>query len=203
MIPTRQYIYILAFILLGGILWASGKWWWTGHEWLGEAISVIGSLASLGGVGLALLQINQANRQIQQVATVAKATKEAVDQNRSDIRNFLSFSDIAHLIEAMKNTQHHVLSQDYRAAVILLQDVKDNLLRVNDEFGSFITENGIDLIGYIRTLNIDIASLVNHITEIEPKGRKTTIQPNAIHQNIEQAREIIIKIETSLRKKKL
>jgi len=198
--PWRSLILIIA---TGFFLWLIPYLIWPGKTWIGDMISVIGSFASLGGVILALKQIDQANTQINAVATVTEATQKAVIENRKEIRDFLSFSDIAHLIETMKNTQHHVLTKDYRSAVVMLQEVKDDMLRANNLFAEYLSLQDIDLPQHIKTINIDIDSLVHHITESEDKGRKSTLKPNEIHRNLETAREIIIKIESSLRKERL
>jgi len=198
--PWKSFV---LFVAIGIFLWLIPYLIWPEETWIANMIGVIGSIASLGGVILALIQIEQANTQIKAVESVAQATQKAVVENRKEIRDFLSFSDIAHLIETMKSTQHHVLTKDYKSAVVMLQEVKDDMLRANNQFAEYLSLQDIDLPQHIKTINIDIDSLVHHITETEDKGRKSTLKPNEIHRNLETAREIIIRIESSLRKERL
>lgn len=172
--------------------------------WINESIGLFGSIASLAGVFFALYQIKQANIQIKKVSQISEATQKAVENNRTEIRKFLSFSNMGHLIEIIKNTQNYVLSQDYKSAVILMQGIKDDMLRVNSELKEMISGNETKMQEMITKINLDIQSLVSHSMQIkEQQNKKMTLKPHVIHQNLEEAREFIIKIESGLKQDKI
>ena len=174
------------------------------ESWISDSIGLLGSIASLAGVFFALYQIKQANMQIKKVSKISVATQQAVENNRTEIRKFLSFSNMGHLIEIIKNTQNYVRSQDYKLAVILMQDIKDDMLRVNSELKEMLSDRENIMQEMITKINIDIQSLVSHsMQNKQQQNKQSTLKPDVIHKNLEEAREFIIKIESDLKQDKI
>ncbi|MDE6523341.1 MAG: hypothetical protein K2L17_11020 [Muribaculaceae bacterium] len=174
-------------------------------------IGLAGSLLSLGGVLMALVQIKQADEQIKlsatQIQTVAQTTekiKEAVAENKQEIRDFLSMSEVAHLVESIRYAQLHVRQKAYSNAALLLQMIKDDMIRANHQYSDVIASLKLDVPDTITKLNLDIETLtMNGLYKAKDIGSKHTLKPEIIHQNLEAAREIFIEIETSLKQKKI
>lgn len=169
---------------------------------MGDVINLVCGIASLCGVFLALIQIQQANDQISSVSEIAEATKKAVLDNKREIRGFLSFAEMGHLIEIIKNTQNYIRKKDYSSAVILMQEIKDDLLRADSQFSELLKMLDIDMSAHIKRINIDINSLVTTVLQTQ-NMKGTTLKPMDIHANLEDAREIVIKIEQNLKQEKV
>ena len=129
-------------------------------------IGLAGSLLSLGGVLMALVQIRQADEQIQlsaaQIHTVAQTTEriqKAVEENKQEIRDFLSMSEIAHLVESIRYAQLHVRQKAYSNAALLLQMIKDDMIRANYQYSDLIASLNLEVPATITKLNLDIESL--------------------------------------------
>lgn len=210
----RKNAYIYSFIgfslaMIG--IFVLAKTVWQEYTWINDLIGLLGVLLSLGGVVMALIQIEQTDIQIKQSATeienISRETEKiqlAVKQNREEIKDFLSISDIAHLVESIRNVQAHVRHKAYSSAVILLPMVKDNLLRTDSEFKALIKELKINMPEIIKKLNIDIESLTNYgLFYKEGQDNESTIQPDFIHKHLEMACEAVIKIESSLKQKRI
>lgn len=199
--PTTIWIvfWIVAIVFIG--LFVCDRYNSPDSSWILGLIGMMGSIISLLGIVLAILQIKQANEQIEKVSTIARATEEAVSKNRDEIRQFLSFSDVAHLSEVIKHAQNYILKKDYQSAVIKMQDIKDNLVRLNYEFEKLIDHEKISMTEIIKNLNIDIKSIFAHI-ELSDKT-KSSLATLEVHTHLEAARETVISIESSLKKQKL
>lgn len=174
---------------------------WKDHAWIKDAIALAGSLASLAGVCIALIQIDQTNRDVDTVARIAEETQKAVEDNRYEIKRFLSFADMGHLIEIIKNAQTNIRKTDYQAAVILIQEIKDSLLRVEAEFADDLTKMNISAERNISDLSMDLGSLADFI--MKDPSSTSSIDPKVIHKHLEEVREIIIKVETSIKQDKI
>ena len=206
--------YIFSFVGLSVmmiVIFVLAKTIWKECSWIIELIGLLGVLLSLGGVVMALIQIEQTDVQIRQSAqeidNISKVTEKiqlAVKQNREEIKDFLSISDIAHLIESIRNAQAHVRQKAYSSAVLLLQMIKDNLLRTDSQFGSLIQELEINMPDIIKKLNIDIVSLTKYgLLNKEEQDEESSIRPDHIHKHLEMACEATIKIESSLKQKRI
>lgn len=190
--------YIIIFCLLGClliVLFAIGKWW--DIQWLTEIVELAGILISLTGVVIAIVQVSQ-------VAEITVATNKAVQENRQEIKNYLSFSEMGHLTEKIKNAQNHIRSYDYHPAIILIQTIKDNLIQANSDFSSLIDSLGIDMHDIITNIYIDIRNLVEHNIFVKQQSpRQNELNPAEIHDHLEIAREAIVNIESQLKQKKI
>lgn len=157
-----------------------------------KILEYVFGLASLTGVGLSLFQINQANARISRVGTVAEQIGKAVEDNREEIKNLISVTDAAHLIEVIKNAQSQIRKEDYHPAVILIQTIKDELLRHEASVES--NEDKSCLLSHVRDLNIAITSLAN-LQIANSHGNQVTIDSAMIHNQLENTRETIVKVE--------
>ena len=178
------------------------KIFWDKIDLMGEIINLVCGIASLCGVFLALIQIQQAKVQISSVSEIAEATNKAVLDNKREIREFLSFAEMGHLIEIIKNTQNYIRKKDYSSAVILMQEIKDDLLRADSQFSDLLKLLNIDMTDHIKKISIDIDSLVSNILQVQ-NMKDSTLKPMIIHANLEDAREIVIKIEQNLKQEKV
>lgn len=184
---------------------------WEGYQWINKLIGLVGVLLSLGGVVMALIQIEQTDIQIKlsakEIDSISKETERiqiAVKQNRDEIKDFLSISEVAHLVESIRNAQVHVRQEAYSNAVLLLQMIKDNLLRTNSQFDSIILQLEIDMPDIIKKLSIDIESLTKHgILKKAGRDNTSSIRPDTIHKHLELACEAVIKIESTLKQKRI
>ena len=190
--------YVSTFSILGFILivaFAIGKW--NNIQWLSELVELCGILISLAGVVIAIVQVSQ-------VAEITVATNQAVQDNRKEIKNYLSFSEMGHLTEQIKNAQNHIRSYDYHPAIILIQTIKDNLIKANSEFNSLIKALGIDIHEIITNISIDIGNLVEHNIYVKQESpRQNELNPAEIHDHLEIAREAVVNIESQLKQKKI
>ena len=197
---------ISAIMLLLFILSEVFKW-----DTVGNTISLIGVLLSLGGVMMALVQIRQADIQIQtastDIQTVAETTakiEKAVEENKQEIRDFLSMSEVAHLVESIRYAQLHVRQKAYSNAALLLQMIKDDMIRANHQYSDVIASLKLDVPATITKLNLDIETLtMNGLYKAKDIEDKHPLRPEIIHKNLEAAREIFIEIETALKQKKI
>lgn len=130
------------------------KLFWDNIDLMGDIINLVCGIASLCGVFLALIQIQQAKVQISSVSEIAEATKKAVLDNKRDIREFLSFAEMGHLIEIIKNTQNYIRKKDYSSAVILMQEIKDDLLRADSQFSNLLKILDIDMTAHIKRIKL-------------------------------------------------
>lgn len=177
---------------------------WEEYPWIRDGLSLMGSLASLFGVILALVQIDQANIQIRNTKSVLEETRIAVDRNRDEIRQFLSFSNLGHLIETIKHAQENIRTEEYSSAVIMLQDIKDNLRRVDKEVVQATDNPDFEISKIIKEIGVDISSLTSHIVRIRKSSNYiSTIEPTVIHEHLETARDIIISLESAIKNIKL
>lgn len=180
---------------------------WENKNWIGAAIGILGSMASLVGMILALMQIDQTKTQIEETKTaslstqrLAEKTNKAVLENKKEIQRFLSFSDMGHLIEIIKNTQNDIRNSNYQSAVILMQQIKDSLLRVKNDFASVLQSNSIDTQTHIRDISMDIGSLAKDI--MKDSETPSTIDRDQMHEHLENIRTIIITVENSIKQEK-
>lgn len=180
---------------------------WSEKDWIGTAVGILGSLASLAGMILALMQIDQTKIQLEETKTaslstqiLAEKTNAAVMENKREIQRFLSFSDMGHLIEIIKNTQNDIRNSNYHSAVILMQQIKDNLLRIKNDFSIVLQKHGIDPQNNIGDISIDIGSLAQDIMK-NPEV-ESTIDRNEIHKHLEDIRAIVITVENSIKQEK-
>lgn len=183
---------------------------WTKYKWIGNAISLVGTFASLAGIVLALKQIQQADTQIYQakeqidaVSKTTEATEKAVLANKDEINRFLSFAEMGHLVESIKNTQNYIRKKDMNSAVILMQQIKDNMLRVNSEYDVLLNDNNINLENHISSINLDIRAIVDDQLKVRKGSNDSSMLPNEIHHNLENTRDEIIRIETIIKKQTL
>ena len=184
---------------------------WKGYVWINDLIGLTGVLLSLGGVVMALVQIHQTDEQIRlsakEIDNISKETEKiqlAVKQNRDEIKDFLSISEIAHLVESIRNAQVHVRQEAYSNAVLLLQMIKDNLLRTYSQFELLILDLGINMPDIIKRLNIDIESMTKYgLSNKTDTDKVSSIRPEYIHKHLESACEAAIRIESSLKQKKI
>lgn len=197
------WTYIILILVLA-VLFILSETVWSGFLWINRAIGLLGTVVSFAGVVLALVQIQQTNKQIVTVSATAEATQKAVVENRNEIKRFLSFSDMGHLIEIIKNTQNYIRKNDYGTAVLLMQEIKDDMLRADTEFKDLLKEKDIDIIVLVKTINVDIKSLVDDMMQSKNNGERiSTLKPHEIHSNLENAREIIIQIESIIKTQKI
>ncbi|MDE6702694.1 MAG: hypothetical protein K2K00_03350 [Muribaculaceae bacterium] len=191
---SKNYISIfsiLALILI--VAFAIGKW--NNIQWLSELVELCGILISLAGVVIAIVQVSQ-------VAEITAATNKAVKENRREIKNFLSFSDMAHLTEQIKNAQNYIRTNDYHPAIVLIQTIKDNLIKATPEFNNLISS--IDIPEIITNISIDIRNLVEHNIYVKQDSpRQNELNPAEIHEHLEIAREAVVKIESQLKQNKI
>ena len=174
---------------------------WPAQKWIIEMIGTIGSIASLVGVIIALVQIHQTNQQIKKVETIAQATSNAVESNKTEIRNFLSIVEAVRLIEKIKAAEFQIRKPEYALAHHLMQEIKNDMLRMHHTLSKRLAAEKIDLRPIIKNINLDLVSLFE---EISPGEKKTSqIKPRIISQHLEKAQEVIIKIETIYRNKKI
>lgn len=158
------------------------------QAWI-SIISLIGILATFIGLLYTYLQSKTA-------AENSDATKKAVEENKAEIKRLISLSDMSHLIEKIKNTQNYILMEDYHSAVILMKDVKDDLTRAYQDYGNSLKVQDIEMNSVIKDLSIDIGSLASHLIKSKKKDNPHfTLEPEKIHEHLESAREVIIKIE--------
>lgn len=195
------YITIIAIIfILFGIL---SIYFWDNSK-LTNLIGIIGSVASFIGVIFARFQILQNEKQIALVGDTAIATKKAVLENRQEITRFLSFSEVAHLIEMIKTTQNHIITENYNAAMIMLQQIKDDLVRIINLHNVLSEERQRCFRKCVNDVSTDIDSLASHnLFASKVENYKSTLHPDSIHKNLESTREILVEIETHFRKEKL
>lgn len=153
------------------------------------------------------MQIDQTKAQIAETKAtslstqkLAEQTKLAVLENKREIQRFLSFSDMGHLIEIIKNTQNDIRNSNYHSAVILMQQIKDNLLRVKNDFSEVLQRHGVNPQNNISDISIDIGSLAQDI--MKKPGVESTIDRNKIHEHLEDIRTIIITVENSIKQEK-
>ena len=213
MSKMAYWIIFIGIALLMTCLFVMSKTIWKQYLWLNDLIGLIGVLLSLGGVVMALIQISQADVQIrlsaQEIDTISKDTEKiklAVEQNREEIRDFLSISEIVHLEESIRNAQAYVIQGTYSVAVHLMQTIKDNLIRSQSQFDFLIIQLEINMTDIIKNINIDIDTLTQFGIARKKKGENgtgTSIHPDYIHRHLEAAREAAIKIESSLKQKKI
>lgn len=197
------WIYII-FIIVFGIMFTLSQTIWKDYSWISNTMNVIGTFASLAGVVLALVQIKQTNTQIDLVSATTEATKKAVLENKDEIKRFLSYSEMGHLVEIIKNTQNYIIRNDYGTAVVLMQGIKDDLLRADIEYKNILDDHKLDITVLIKTLNSDIKSLVDFLMQAKKeKCVSVSLRPDVIHSNLESAREEVIKIESIIKTKTL
>lgn len=180
---------------------------WTNQIWIGTALGIIGSMASLVGMILALMQIDQTKIQIEETKAaslstqkLAQETNKAVLENKKEIQRFLSFSDMGHLIEIIKNTQNDIRNRNYQSAVILMQQIKDSLLRVKNDFANVLKTYSIDPQTHIKDISMDIGSLAKDI--MKDNEAESTIDRVQMHDHLENIRTIIITVENSIKQEK-
>lgn len=169
-----------------------------------ELIGIIGSIASFTGVIIALFQIRQADEEIKIVGNVARATQTAVAENRNEIKQFLTFSEIGQLVEMVKAAQNHLVTKNYNAALIKLQDIKDNLVRTYHEHHLKERHKEEQFYKYIKSIGKDIDSLAKYNIGNEDDGFDIVeTEANSMHHNLEVTREILIEIESIIKRHKL
>ena len=208
---TRTAWYWIVFgiiLLLLTVLFCLSITIWKDENWIGTVVGILGSAASLAGMILALMQIDQAKLQIEETKTTSIKTKELAEQtntavleNKREIQRFLSFSDMGHLIEIIKNTQNDIRNRNYHSAVILMQQIKDSLLRVKNDFSEVLQKHSINPQVNISDISIDIGSLARDI--MKNPDIESTIDRNKIHEHLEDIRTIIITVENSIKQEKL
>ena len=189
----------ISICILGGIgvFLAVAFFVWNDNQWVKDLIEIVGILISLIGVLIAIYQVNQ-------VAEISEATNQAVKENRQEIKNFLSFSDMGHLAEKIKNAQNYIRKEDFPPSILLIQTIKDDLVIAVTDFESQITSLNIDLREIIKNISIDLRNLVDQNIFLK-KDLPPRIELNLseIHHHLEIARESVIKIETYLKQTKI
>lgn len=203
---TLFILVLIAGIALYYLLWAD-------HKWIIDILGAIGVSVSCLGVILALIQIKQANLQIElaqekidSVDAITKATKNAVDSSKEEIRKLLSFADMAHLEEVVKNAQDNLHSKQYSRVIDLVKNIHRELIRIQSLFPDIPPKVNVNLQELIKNHGVDIHSLSDHIFKTDLKGKgneKGTLKPNIIFDNLELTRVAVIKIEMELRKDKV
>lgn len=175
---------------------------WKEENWIIDAISLLCGIASLAGVALALIQIQKTDDQIKAISETTEKINKAVDDNREELRDFLSFAELRHLVGLIQTTQTFLRNNDFSSAVFLMQEIKDQMIRAGDQFEELRKKDKIPIPKAIKNLTIDIESLSNHMMKLQRKESSTIIL-EGIHANLEISRGIIIKIENKLKQKKL
>ena len=207
------YVGLTFLILVMSIGIALYHLFWSNHEWIIDTVGAFGVSVSCLGVILALIQIKQAKlqielaqRKIDSVDAIAKATKTAVDSNKEEIRKLLSFADMAHLEEVVKNAQDNLHSKQYSRVIDLVKNIHRELIRVQSLFPDIPTKVDVNLQELIKNHGVDIHSLSDHIIKTTSRGKendKGTLKPEIIFDNLELTRVAVIKIEMELRKDKV
>lgn len=110
------------------------------------------------------------------------------------------------IVAYIRNAQAYVLQETYSVAVHLMQTIKDNLMRTQSQFNLLIVKLDINMAGIIKNLNIDIDTLTKFGLSRKNRGENgddDQVRPDFIHKHLEEAREATVKIESSLKQKKL
>ncbi len=105
--------------------------------------------------------------------------------------------------EVIKHAQTTLREENYKATVIMLQNIKDDLKRVESEWGNVKDTVKIDIHDTIKEIGVDISSLSSFSMIKSDNNQSETLKPLDIHSHLESARDIIVFIETEIRKKKI
>lgn len=195
------YIFgIISAILI--IILILGEIYWPTKTWIFNAISLICGLSSLAGVILALIQIQQADTQIKTLSNNTAEINKAVMAYRKEVKEFLSYAELGKLRGLIQTTQDCIRNNDYGSSVFLLQNIKDDLYSVDNQFEDWLRKENVIMSKTISKVTSDIDTLSTHIIKMR-RNEESTIILEHIHSHLEQARGIIIRIENKLKKKKL
>lgn len=206
-LPIRNYllwISVAAAVVISGCV--AIHIWLPGYDWIANLIGVLGSIASLGGILLAIAQIRQSNDEIGKVATIANATASAVAETRLEISNCLTVNDVGHLCEKIKSAQRELLREEHNVAHLLLQSIKDDMLRIHQQFNAQDHSEKVSLEETIFLLGDDIESIFNYIDKLQHATTQKPVTPykvKKVNANLEKARETLLKIENILKSEKL
>lgn len=173
------------------------------YGWVPNALSVLGTLVSLSGLILALYQIAQANLKLKNMRSITDATKTAVDENRSEIRNLLSYSDVVRISDKLQIVQEHLSKNQIPLALHITREIKDGVIGLKSRVERNFPESTDSLDKIIRDLGVDIQTLNDHLIDKKRRSskeeQKSTLNCKAICKNMESAREEIIIIENKFR----
>ena len=172
-------------------------------DWIVNLLGILGSIASFSGILIAIAQTRQSNRQIEKVATTAEATAQAVRNNRKEIRDFMTITDIAQIGERVKAAQNHIISKEFVLAYNTIQSTRGDLLRIHEMQKEALKESGLSIEKHIADLNIDMRSLSEHINTEHKPNRRSSLKPDVIHNHLADIEEIIIKIEMHFKNRKV
>lgn len=162
--------------------------------------TILNNIISFISISATLLGLYLTYKQSKSAAEISIETQKAVEENKTEIKRLISLSDMSHLVEKIKNAQNYILSTDYQSAVILLKDVKDEMTRAHQDYKEALKKQNTDLAPIIQDLSIDIGSLAARIISIKKgNGEVDTLQPQKIHEHLESARDIIIRIESIIK----
>lgn len=114
---------VVGVLLSGGVVVASIK----EVRWLVDLLTFLGIVVSFCGLMVTLGQVDS-------VKKTANKTKDAVLDNRKEIRKFLAFSDVGHLVEKVKHTQIYIRENKFEIANIYLKEIKDCMIRGRNEW---------------------------------------------------------------------
>lgn len=135
-----------------------------------DYITGIGSVASLYGIIIALYQIIQAK-------SAAEAAEIAAKQKIKEISHFMSFANISRHIEMSNSIPAFLSAQQYEAAIIKIDQLKELLVEIVEYEGlsdverriasSHITKLGTDIISLRKQMNgqnnLEQETVVTHI----------------------------------------
>lgn len=95
-------------------------------------ISIVGSYASLFGIWISYLQIRS-------VKEIAEITQQSIEQNISEVNQYLSYSDISKTIKIICEIENYILISKLEPALIRMRDLKLALIQISQN-GRLIKE---------------------------------------------------------------
>lgn len=154
-------------------------------------ISIVGSYASLFGIWVSYLQIRS-------VKEISKITQQSIEQNISEVNQYLSYSDISKTIKIICEIENYILISKLEPALIRMRDLKLSLIQISQN-GRLIKEIEKQklLKAHITNLGIDIANINEYIMNQHQLDFKV------IHQNLENATTYLAELESKLKYPKL
>lgn len=154
-------------------------------------ISIVGSYASLLGIWLSY-------EQIKSVKEISKITQQSIEQNISEVNQYLSYSDISKTIKIIYEIENYILISKLEPALIRMRDLKLALIQISQN-GRLIKEIEKQklLKTHITNLGIDIANINEYMMNQHQLDFKV------INQNLENATTYLAELESKLKFQKL
>jgi hypothetical protein len=123
-----------------------------------EMVSGVGATASMFGLVVAILQIIR-------VRTASEAAKQAAEDARSQMYNFISVSDVSRATGLLNEVQRLLRDKKFEAAEIRLTDLKKSLIQFRSHDKMIEMDDYDKYVNICREINVEIINLNKKIID--------------------------------------